>query len=277
MNKPSIIERYRRWRNADGPGPEVADLGDGLGLFNAAPLGALASPNWTAADRAFEAELKRRLGGAYKGFTGQGYANRYGGGFVARTGGRKPSTYVLHHTAGSANAGGASIWAYHVGTRGWDTDGYHVLVSPDGSVEMLIPPSMMSYGAGSENPYTVHVCLHGNYVSAQPTAAARAAIHSVFLALDACYGGHPWRAHRELPNNATVCPGQLLPHLAAMRTAGGSVSPPAPVQPSGPNFGKIVWAMEKAQRILEAEGLTAESAFIAANYTRSAIARRDGR
>lgn len=212
----TIAERWRRWRNQDGPAP---DDGQTVGAM------ALSVAVWTAADHRFEAELKRRLGSLYVGFTGQGYANRYGGGFVPRPRNRVPTTYVLHHTAGSQRDTGAELWRFHVQSRGWDTDGYHIVVRPSGAVELVIPPSMMSYGAAQHNPYTVHVSCPGNYVSQTPSAAMLASVYQVFLALDACYGDHPWRGHKALMN--TACPGSLDQHLAKMRGPQyGAASPP---------------------------------------------------
>ena len=214
----SIVERWRRWRNADGPAP---DDGQTMGAM------AMRQPVWSAADYRFEAELKRRLGARYVGFTGQGYANRYGGGFVQRPGGRAPTTYVLHHTAGAPAWGGGDVWRFHVQSRGWDSVGYAVLINPAGQAELLVPPSMMTYGAGAANPYSVHVSCHGNYVTTQPSAAMLATIYQVFLALDLCYGGKPWRGHSQLPGAATACPGGLLPHLVRMRGgAYGAATPP---------------------------------------------------
>lgn len=216
----TIVERWRRWKNADGPDP----AGEGEPTFGVL---AMSRPVWNAADYRFEAELKRRLGALYVGFTGQGYANRYGGGFVQRPGGRTPTTYVLHHTAGAPAWGGGDVWRFHVQSRGWDSVGYAVLINPAGKVELLVPPSMMTYGAGAANPYSIHVSCHGNYVTTQPSAALLASIYQVFLALDTCYGGKPWRGHKELPGAATACPGGLLPHLARMRgPAYGAASPP---------------------------------------------------
>lgn len=226
----SIVERYRRWRNADGPATPggVSDT-HVLGLVSAY---AMSRPVWNAQDYRFEAELKRRLGANYLGFTGQGYANRYGGGFVQRPGGKVPTTYVLHHTAGAPAWTGGDVWRYHVQTRGWDTDGYHVLINPAGKAELLIPPSMMSYGAAAANPWTVHVSCHGNYVSSEPSAAMLATIYQVFLALDVCYGGKPWRGHRALPGASTACPGKLDNHLAVMRGPRyGAAAPPKPSYP----------------------------------------------
>lgn len=212
----SIVERWRRWRNADGPAP---DDGQTMGAM------AMNVPTWTAADHRFAGELQRRLGALYAGFTGQGYANRYGGGFVRRTGGRAPTTYVLHHTAGAQRDTGAELWRFHVQSRGWDTDGYHVVVRVDGRVELVIPPSMMSYGAGVHNPYTIHVSVPGNYVSQAPAPAMLASVYQVFLALDLCYGNHPWRSHVELM--PTACPGVLRGHLTKMRGPQyGGANPP---------------------------------------------------
>ena len=224
-----IVEAFRRWAHQDGPGPIGAPT-NVSSLFSAA--GAAASPAWTAQDFSFDAELKRRLGAKYAGFTGQGYANRYGGGFVYRPSGKVSTTYVLHHTAGAPAWGGGDVWRYHVQSRGWNTAGYHVLINPVGKAELLIPPSMMSYGAAAANPWTVHVSCHGNYVSSEPSAAMLATIYQVFLALDVCYGGKPWRGHRELPGSATACPGRLLGHLARMRGAAyGAATPPKPSYP----------------------------------------------
>ena len=225
----TIIERWRRWRNADGPAPRVEG---GVAVFDTVSAAAMARPVWSAADYKFEAELKRRLGPLCRGFTGNGYANRYGGGFVPRPGSQRPTTYVLHHTAGAPAWTGGDVWRFHVQSRGWDTVGYAVLVSPSGAAELLVPPSMMTYGAGKANPYSVHVSCHGNYVSTAPPPAMLATVYQVFLALDACYGDHEWRGHKELPAAATACPGGLLPHLQAMRGARyGAATPPKQAYP----------------------------------------------
>jgi len=226
----NIVERYRRWRNADGPAtPNGVSDNHALGFMSAF---AMRQPVWNAQDYRFEAELKRRLGANYLGFTGQGYANRYGGGFVQRTGGKVPTTYVLHHTAGAPAWTGGDVWRYHVQTRGWDTVGYAVIINPQGKAELLVPPSMMSYGAAAANPWTVHVSCHGNYVTTEPSAAMLATIYQVFLALDVAYGGKPWRGHRALPGASTACPGKLDNHLAVMRGPRyGAATPPKPSYP----------------------------------------------
>lgn len=219
-----IAEFWRRWRRADGPGGGRGAAGGGGGgrAAMAAP-----SPVWTAADVTFTNELIRRLGPLYRGFTGGEYARQHGGGFVYRPRGAAVQQYILHHTAGPLSASGSDIWRYHVRVRGWDTDGYHVLVSPNGATELLIPPSMLSYGAAAFNPSTVHVCVHGNYTKDVPTPEALQSIYSVFLALDKAYGGKPWRGHSEIMR--TACPGALLPHLVRMRGAsyGDAPTPPA--------------------------------------------------
>ena len=120
-----ILEWWRRKRSADGPGGRRAAAGGRAAL--AAP-----APAWTAADLNFVNELTQRRGPLYRGLTGGDYARQHGGGFVYRPRGAGIRQYILHHTAGPLSASGSDIWRYHVRVRGWDTDGYHLLVAPSG-------------------------------------------------------------------------------------------------------------------------------------------------
>lgn len=182
----------------------------------------------TAADRRFDDLLHQRFGTDYLGWTGAAYAPAIGGGFVSRPRGAKLETYVLHHTAGRQADTGADIWRFHTRRLGWSTDGYHVFVRNDGRVELLIPPSWMSYGAGPQwNPTTVHVVTPGNYANVHdPATAPLDAIYRVFCALDDAYGGRPWRPHSAL--KPTACPGRLQAHLAVMRGARYGAADPRP-------------------------------------------------
>lgn len=216
----NVAERLLRTKNQDGPDTAAEHA---RGRVSAASA---KTAVWNAEDMNFQNELIARLGPRFHGFTGGKYAETIGGGFVQRPARSVVGQYILHHTAGPSSATGADIWRYHTKTRGWDTDGYHMLVSPDGSAELLIPPSMMSYGAARFNPTTVHICCHGNYTLYGPSAAMLQTVYTIFLALDKCYGGKPWRGHKEIM--PTACPGALLPHLERMRGAayGDAAKPP---------------------------------------------------
>ena len=191
-------------------------------------------------DADVHAALGARLGDRYVGWTGPEYVTRFGGGFLRRAGGR-PSMYVAHHSAGSHRHTGADLWRYHVRRLGWATTGYHIVVRHDGTVEMMVPPSRLAYGAGRRwNDTTVHVCLPGNYhrrweerggvrvdVAHEPPPGALDAMYQVFCALDDQVGYAPWRGHRQL--KATACPGdRLMPHVERMRGGDYGAADPRP-------------------------------------------------
>jgi hypothetical protein len=201
---------------------------------------------WTKEDARFGALLEARLGALYLGWTGKAYAAEIGGRFLIRPGGVPAiRRYVFHHTAGDHKLRGVDIWRYHVKRLGWSTDGYNVFVNFDGTVEVLIPPSRMSYGAGPKwNGSSAHVALSGNYhtgselragqwvdTAHEPPGAGLNSSYVVFCSLDDAYGFKPWALHREL--KATACPGrQYIPHAVRMRgpeygnaEAGGRVRP----------------------------------------------------
>ncbi len=170
-------------------------------------------------DADVHAALGARLGALYVGFTGDDYIARFGGRLVSRRG--TPAIYVAHHSAGSHKHTGADLWRFHVQRMGWDTTGYHFVVRHDGTVEMMVPPSYMTYGAGPRwNPTTVHVCLPGNYHTVhEPTLASLDGLYQVLCVLDDEVGYRPWKGHRDI--RPTVCPGdRLIPHVRRMSHLG---------------------------------------------------------
>lgn len=181
-------------------------------------------------DGRFDALLRERLGPLYLGWTGQKYQRELGGSWLSRHGARI-QRHVGHHTAGPSSWTGRDVWRYHIRNLGWATAGYHVLVRPDGRVELLIPPSLMSYGAGPRwNPTSSHVVMSGNYHNSQaPDHRALDSYYIVFCTLDDVYGNLPWRGHREV--KATACPGDsLFPHLVRMRGAQYGAATPRPLR-----------------------------------------------
>ena len=67
-----------------------------------------------------------------------------------------------------------------------------------------------------------------------------------------------------------------VPELVQWLAAAPDEQPPMPQPGQGVQYAKIVWAIEEAQRILEGEGLMAESQFISDHYKADAIRLRDG-
>lgn len=183
----------------------------------------------TATDKAFDELLRQRLGSLYMGWTGAKYAATIGGGFVARPPGAEKRGYVVHHTAGTASDTGENVWRFHTGHNGWATVGYHLFIRTDGRVELLVPPSWMSYSVAEHNPYWVAVCCAGNLEANEPTADMLRSLYRVLCACDDVLGNRPWRAHREvMPGHTSCCGAHLFAHVKAMRGAKWGAASPRP-------------------------------------------------
>lgn len=182
----------------------------------------------TARDRRFEAELARRLGGDFAVRTGEVAAYERSAPGVPRPGGeRKIGLYVVHHLGGGAKPGSwtwRSIWDFHTKTNGWNTGGYNVCVHDDGRVELLVPPSRMTYGAGPKwNPTTFHIVAMQDTSVYKPSYSMLNSIYRVLCACDDVLGYQPWRPHGAI--RQTACPGKYLtPHVWKMAKT-GALSP----------------------------------------------------
>jgi len=162
-----------------------------------------------------------RLGTRYA-YVGEELIRKYGGNHILRPGGCESiARYAVHHTAGNRQCGAECLWRFFVQRR-WArfsprTGGYHAVITPDGALRMMIPPSCISWGAGPRwNNTTVHVALAGNYVRTSPTPEALQTLYTWLCSCDDALGYAPWRGHREL--SQTTCPGDgVMPHLETMR------------------------------------------------------------
>ena len=86
---------------------------------------------------------------------------------------------VVHHGASSNTSSNwaavvASYFDYHVNSNGWSDIGYNYLVAPDGTLFVGRGGGENVQGAHmcGRNANTMGVCMIGNYVSEQPTAAS---------------------------------------------------------------------------------------------------------
>jgi hypothetical protein len=77
----------------------------------------------------------------------------------------KPEWIVVHHAAGPANQTFEIIKSYHVVNRGFDTIGYHFLITKDGKIYQGRPDSM--HGAHTKeqgmNNKSLGICLTGDF------------------------------------------------------------------------------------------------------------------
>lgn len=70
---------------------------------------------------------------------------------------------VLHCTAASAQQKTSDIINYWKTKLGWRNNGYHYLISGDGTVENLTPISQPSNGVAGHNANAIHICYKGGW------------------------------------------------------------------------------------------------------------------
>jgi hypothetical protein len=129
-------------------------------------------------------------------------------GSLSRRSGRPP--FVVVHNAAAVTAAPEAIHSFHK-SRGFLGIGYHRYIRKDGSIYQGRP----LWAMGAHTMYYNHcigVCCEGNYDTERTMPAAQ------FKALEWClddlrslYPGIRVKGHREMPNNATSCPGIHFP------------------------------------------------------------------
>ena len=190
---------------------------------------------------------------------------------------------AVHHTVGAKSQDWRTIAQTHIDGRGWAGIGYHIGIRL-GQVAYIGDVNLARACCADQNHRVLCVVMTGNYEVEQVDKADAEALRRVNAVVQRwamAQLGRPLavKGHREVPGQATACPGRnLLPLVHEL--AGGSAPAPGPVPPpapAGPNFAKVAWAMEEAVRILEREGRTDSAGFIRSGYLADAIRRRDGR
>jgi hypothetical protein len=134
---------------------------------------------------------------------------------------RRWSVVVVHHSAGER--GDAAAFDVMHRARGWDGVGYDFVIgngtaSPDGSIETTFRWREQRDGAHVKgwNDVAIGVCLVGDFETADPTPAQRAALVRLLRHLRRRFAISPQRVvgHGTL-DGGTLCPGKRLP-LAAI-------------------------------------------------------------
>ena len=107
--------------------------------------------------------------------------------------------------------------AFWRGTHGWDIGGYHFYIDLYGNIYQNYDLEICTYGAGTANPYTLHICCEGkgNYTQAQ--IKAREELTLWLMSRADLPNLKMMRGHKEVPGNSTSCPGYSVPQLNAFR------------------------------------------------------------
>ena len=130
--------------------------------------------------------------------------------------------YVDWHHAAAKQLTPAALHLIHLGL-GWCGFAYNFYIRKDGSIHRGRPLAFC--GGGALGHWSdVGVCLEGNYdVEKEMPAAQLRSAQEVHDYLARKYPGIKHRRHRDVPDNATACPGQHFDYKSIMAGV-----PPAP-------------------------------------------------
>lgn len=170
-----------------------------------------------------------------------------------------PAAYkgiAVHHSASARGTAPASIADYHVTHNGWAGVGYHIIIRQGVAHYVGDIATQRAHVAG-RNHELAGVCVTGDYTKEAPRTEDLDTLRLVIKALDELLGkALPINGHGgwALAGHKTECPGALVGPAREIRSGGGA--------PDVVNYGKIVWAMEEATRILEREGRSIDASYI---------------
>lgn len=128
-------------------------------------------------------------------------------------------TLVVHHTAGIAprteqleHEEMRSIQRAHM-ARGWDDIGYNYVIMPSGRVYEGRGYNIIGAHTLNHNTGTIGVSFAGNYEISRPSRAQIRAYRKLVKLLKR-NGADIRRArgHKQMPDQATACPGKYLMH-----------------------------------------------------------------
>lgn len=138
---------------------------------------------------------------------------------------------AIHHSASPDTQTAEEIANYHINNNGWGGIGYHFLVAKNGTVYYVGDISTARANVANLNEQVIGICLIGNFSSGRvPTTEQLDSAHKLCEFFIASYPDLPnvktWdqvRGHKELPHQATACPGDnwsgWRPQLTAASTA----------------------------------------------------------
>ena len=124
-------------------------------------------------------------------------------------------TYVVLHNAAAVSATPEDIHSWHL-ARDFAGIGYHLYIRKDGSIHQGRP--LWAIGAHTLHWNTqIGICCEGNYETERHMPPAQLeALRWAIAYVRRRTGASVVRGHREMPGNATDCPGRHFP-LEAVR------------------------------------------------------------
>lgn len=145
---------------------------------------------------------------------------------------------AIHHSASPDTQTPQEIANYHINSNGWGGIGYHFVIAKDGIVFYVGDISSARANVANMNEQVIGICLVGNFMSGNmPTSDQLASVHLLcdfFISYPDLTNLKSWdlvKGHKELPNQATACPGDTWSVYRQQIVSGGLgaeviVSPP---------------------------------------------------
>lgn len=112
--------------------------------------------------------------------------------------GRAIRRIVIHCTATSQNATVKAIQNYWFNNKKWSRNGYHIMISPDGTINKLEPFNKISNGVRGYNADSINISYIGGKSSDDRTYMQRKVMKEVVQALLAELGPVEVVGHRDL-------------------------------------------------------------------------------
>ncbi len=149
--------------------------------------------------------------------------------------GRRTWRYIILHHSATPSGNAEQFDKYHREKNGWNSLGYHFVIDngrggPDGRVE--VGPRWVSQTHGAHtggtrrdeyNQHGIGICLVGDFMASDPTAAQLASMKKLVRRLMTDHGipASNVIGHREAPGADTACPGDRFMHYidATLRPA----------------------------------------------------------
>lgn len=148
---------------------------------------------------------------------------------------------AIHHTAGPDTQTPDQIAAFHINSNGWGGIGYHFLINSEGVVFYVGDISTARANVANLNDQVIGICLIGNFTEGRVPTNEQ--FDSANKLCDFFINSYPdlvnlnsWdvvAGHKELPGQATTCPGDNWPSWRPKIVSGADVLPtPTPIQPT---------------------------------------------
>lgn len=146
---------------------------------------------------------------------------------------------AIHHTASPDTQTPAEIANYHINSNKWGGIGYHFLIARDGTVFYVGDIATARANVANLNEQVLGICLIGNFTGGhEPTDEQLGSAHDL---CDFFINHYPdivnitgWdvvRGHKELPGQATACPGDTWDNWRPRLVSGVGGGVPVVSQP----------------------------------------------